>query len=432
MSSNDPVLVIGAISLRDSLARAMPHADLRWCDNPLQGVWTFGAQPCERIVISLDVGAVLPRVIDSIRKLAPDARIILVGRPHHEPIARHLLNHGATDYALEPIARDEIETLLNPPPPAASTPTMTTNDPQPQADENVSEHPTPGELTALGRILQSLADGPAATLERLCKLIQDSLPAVSVVIELDDLRAQAGTMNETPHVQTIERGGQPVGRLLYSAGRNADAGAISRRAAEYARLIDAYVLQAREQQQLRELAWTDHLTGLKNRRYFEDALTRLISRAAADRSSVTLLLFDIDDFKSYNDRFGYEVGDGLLREISMLIGQCCREQDIVARFGGDEFAVVFWDAEEPRLPGSTHPTAPTVLADRFHRVLNAHRFKCLGPHAPASVTISGGLASFPWDGRTTSEMVRAAEGALRAAKKIGKNRIQLAIGNTAT
>ncbi|MBL8879492.1 MAG: GGDEF domain-containing protein [Phycisphaerales bacterium] len=425
MASGIPVLVIGAESLRDALLRALPHVDLRWSDNPLQGVWLFGAAPCERVVLSAEIGAVLGRVIESLRQLAPDARIIVVGRPHLEPFARQMLQRGATDYALDPLARDEIQSLLG----LAGDEPSKVRQPMHPAEPNPaagSDAPTAGELAALGQILQSLGDGPRATLDRLCAWVAEAIGAAGVAIESESFTSSVGASRE-PFVQPIERAGRVVGRLEISGGTG-DPPRLARRAAAYARLIDACMLQAREQQQLRDLASTDHLTGLKNRRYFEESLRSLVDRAAADRSSVTLLLFDIDDFKSYNDRFGYEVGDGLLREISVLLSGCCREQDVVARFGGDEFAVVFWDAQEPRVPGSTHPTAPTALAERFHRALTEHQFKCLGPHAPASVTISGGLASFPWDGRSAAELVRAAERALREAKGVGKNRIQIASG----
>jgi two-component system cell cycle response regulator len=141
---------------------------------------------------------------------------------------------------------------------------------------------------------------------------------------------------------------------------------------------------------------------------------------------VTVLLFDIDDFKSYNDRYGHEVGDKLIREVAVLLRRCTRECDIVVRYGGDEFAVVFWDAEKQRVPGSEHPQEPIELATRFCQAIAQHDFECLGSDAPGPVTISGGLACFPWHGNTRERLIAAADEALLTAKRTGKNRIHLA------
>ena len=99
---------------------------------------------------------------------------------------------------------------------------------------------------------------------------------------------------------------------------------------------------------------------------------------------------------------------------------------MVARYGGDEFAVILWDAEEPRVPGSSHPTDVLAVAERFQAVIRDHDFKCLGTRAPGPVTISGGLACFPWDGKTRAELLHAADNALLSAKRGGKNHIVLA------
>ena len=96
------------------------------------------------------------------------------------------------------------------------------------------------------------------------------------------------------------------------------------------------------------LAITDDLTGIYNGRYFRHFLARIIEKARTLRFPVTLLLFDIDNFKSYNDRYGHGVGDEILRQTAALMRRCCRPHDLVARISGDEFAVVFWEKEGPR------------------------------------------------------------------------------------
>jgi diguanylate cyclase (GGDEF)-like protein len=94
---------------------------------------------------------------------------------------------------------------------------------------------------------------------------------------------------------------------------------------------------------LEKLATEDDLTGLKNRRYLWEFAKQIIARAKKDNGRVTVLTFDIDDFKHYNDIYGHAAGDEVLKQASLLIRRCCRKHDVVGRIGGDEFAVVFWD-----------------------------------------------------------------------------------------
>ena len=102
-----------------------------------------------------------------------------------------------------------------------------------------------------------------------------------------------------------------------------------------------------------------------------------------------------------------------------------REHDVVARIGGDEFAVLFWDEEPPRRPDSRHPDTARQLADRFVAAITRHHFGSLGPEAQGVLTISGGLATFPWDGADCRDLLRHADMALRRAKTSGKAAIHL-------
>lgn len=181
--------------------------------------------------------------------------------------------------------------------------------------------------------------------------------------------------------------------------------------------------------ELNTLALRDELTGVWNRRYFNRFLDRIIRRAANDRSSVTLLVFDIDDFKLYNDKYGHGVGDEVLRETARLMLSVVREHDVVARIGGDEFAVIFWDNDKPRKPNSEHPQDVVAAARRFQEAICSHRFPKLLDKAVGRLTVSGGLASFPWDGRTPDELLERADAMALQSKRQGKNAITFGTGS---
>lgn len=199
------------------------------------------------------------------------------------------------------------------------------------------------------------------------------------------------------------------------------------------------VNSAQTLQHLEMLATEDDLTGLKNRRYVRQFLRQILDYARRDRFHVTVLLFDIDNFKSYNDHYGHPVGDEVLRQAGKIMKQCCRAHDVVARVGGDEFAVVFWDlpranpdhslAAERRKAFSDHPKEPFFMAQRFCRQLSANKPPFLGDSGKGNLTISGGLASFPEDADNETRLWEQADHAMLQAKQTGKNKI-LIIGKS--
>jgi diguanylate cyclase (GGDEF)-like protein len=188
---------------------------------------------------------------------------------------------------------------------------------------------------------------------------------------------------------------------------------------------------------LERLATEDDLTGLKNRRYIWEFSRQIIARAAKENGQVTLLVFDIDNFKRYNDLYGHAVGDEVLKQAAVLIQRCCRSHDVIGRIGGDEFAVVFWDQPKAEQAGATderrsakadHPSEVIFIAKRFVRELEKSELTPLaglGHKGRGILTISGGLASFPRDGSTIQELFKQADNALMEAKRGGKNRIYL-------
>ena len=190
--------------------------------------------------------------------------------------------------------------------------------------------------------------------------------------------------------------------------------------------------------QLEELATTDELTGLKNRRYIWEFSRQIIEHARKENGRVTLLIFDIDNFKHYNDVYGHSAGDEVLEQAAVLMRRCCRGHDVVGRIGGDEFAVIFWDDPKRKTTGTEterrsamaeHPKEPIFIAKRFRTELEKTELGLLGPEGKGVLTISGGLASFPNDGSTIRQLFDQADTALLEAKRSGKNRIYLVGGN---
>jgi len=192
--------------------------------------------------------------------------------------------------------------------------------------------------------------------------------------------------------------------------------------------LSGWLKLARQQGELRRAAFTDALTGAWNRRYFERFLSAAIEQSAKARHQLTVLVFDIDDFKRFNERYGHVAADEVLIEVVRLLTSVIRPSDRVCRIGGDEFAVVFYEPGGPRNPGSKHPTSVQEIAARFQAQIRQKRFPKLGLDAPGTLTISGGMSTFPWDGRSAEELLRHADLLALESKRQGKNAITLGPG----
>ncbi|MGQ0628620.1 MAG: GGDEF domain-containing protein [Phycisphaerales bacterium] len=189
--------------------------------------------------------------------------------------------------------------------------------------------------------------------------------------------------------------------------------------------LGAWMALADQQAALRSAAMSDDLTGAYNRRYFERYMQTALAQAQRNRQTLTLLVFDIDSFKSFNDRYGHPAGAEILRETVRLLRSVIRPGDKVCRIGGDEFAVIFYEPTGPRDPASKPPEDVTLIARRFQEQVRAARFPKLADGAPGALGISGGIATFPWDGRTTPELLKHADDLALAAKRDGKNAIRI-------
>jgi diguanylate cyclase (GGDEF)-like protein len=211
-------------------------------------------------------------------------------------------------------------------------------------------------------------------------------------------------------------GAETVGHLASSAAR-------PEQLADGAHWLSGWLVLRDAHRHACRSALTDGLTGAYNRRFFDRFLPAAMEQARKARHDLSVLLLDVDNFKTFNDRYGHAAGDMMLNETVRLLRSSVRHADRVCRIGGDEFAVVFFEPEGPRAPGSNHPTTAQAAASRFRAAIEAHRFPRLSEEAIGRLTISGGLATFPWDGLTPQALLAKADGALLEAKRMGKNSI---------
>jgi diguanylate cyclase (GGDEF)-like protein len=164
-------------------------------------------------------------------------------------------------------------------------------------------------------------------------------------------------------------------------------------------------------EELREQAIRDRLTGLFNRRYLDEVLPRELERAAHDESAVTVVMIDIDHFKSINDQSGHREGDRLLSLLGCVLRDGTRSSDAACRYGGEEFLLV--------LPG----VSCEIAHERMESLRRdyAARLRAEGFDDPP--TLSAGIASFPLHAQSDDALLRAADGALYQAKADGRNRV---------
>jgi len=161
-------------------------------------------------------------------------------------------------------------------------------------------------------------------------------------------------------------------------------------------------------------AVVDWLTGLYNHGYFKKFLDLEIKKSLRQRYPVTLIMIDIDNFKAVNDAYGHPTGDVILQELAQVVRKAVREVDLVARYGGDEFAVV--------LPYSDGHGALRV-AHRIDRAIKTHGFSSMTSAQKTRLTVSMGVAGYPQDAVHVDELIHSADQKLYEAKVRGKNQI---------
>jgi diguanylate cyclase (GGDEF)-like protein len=249
--------------------------------------------------------------------------------------------------------------------------------------------------------------------------------ATSVVRHADSLNApgrpappprtsRSTTSPETTAVQQYVQQSDEVDTLMHSFSRMLVT--IEQQASdvnEYARRLDtAYKELESTSAQLKEFSFKDEVTGLYNRRFFSIRLEEEVSRYRRFNHPVSVVLLDLDGFKAVNDDLGHAAGDETLRAMAEILLKQSRGINVICRYGGDEFAVLLVE---------TSKSGARLYADRIRYVLSTWTFA----HG-RRVTASFGIASLPEDvAPAADELIRAADEALYAAKRAGKNRVSV-------
>ncbi len=410
------VILVGRTGLDQSLRRD-PSVELIRATDSLHAVGEL-ADPIDRdspagavVIVAKDAepeGAERDAFLDALRSIDPDAAILLAttdGLPE------------GYDGVVDPASSDDefarvLEALF-----ANRTADEPWPDPTPPSPKRRSD--TASDADAV----EALLAGRDPT--------DPAMRAIRARLGRDDVGFHAGAAPGTGGIAIPVRAGEGViGHLVVHHATPEDAadttfaGTLASEAAWLAGWLRLY----EQQRQLRQAAFTDPLTGAWNRRYFDRYLDAALDQVRGARLPMTVMVFDIDNFKAYNDAYGHAAGDQILVETVRLLNSTIRPSDRVCRIGGDEFAVVFYEPAGPRSAASKPPESVYTIARRFQQQICEHRFPKLGAEAQGTLTISGGLATYPWDGTDAQSLLaRADELALRS-KKQGKNALTLGPG----
>ena len=158
----------------------------------------------------------------------------------------------------------------------------------------------------------------------------------------------------------------------------------------------------------------DSQTGLWNHGYFHDIMTEKLAEAAEHKKYLSLLMMDIDNFKHYNDAVGHQAGDGVIKELAKILKQNSRADDIVCRYGGEEFSVVLLDTDKEQA---------VKQAERLRQAIYNFDFPKKEIQPSKYISVSIGVSCYPFDAKGKDELIYKADANLYEAKRAGKNRI---------
>jgi len=179
-------------------------------------------------------------------------------------------------------------------------------------------------------------------------------------------------------------------------------------------IISISVSNAQTYEDVKNLSLTDAMTNLNNYRYFEDRLKEELNRARRNETPVSLIMLDIDHFKNYNDTLGHQAGDEALRNLGWILKNSVREEDIVNRYGGEEFCIILPNIEKDVI---------TILGERIRQKVEEYPFYKENVQPGGRITVSIGGSSFPDDADNFEELVYKADQALYKSKNSGRNRL---------
>ncbi|MBI1370654.1 MAG: diguanylate cyclase [Planctomycetes bacterium] len=404
----------------EALAHSLRHAP----ESPVESIVTV-----EHYLAALGemgrskVGAVVGRVgplvgsmeptVRALRELAPAAKLLLIADASEEPAAMKAVRLGFDDYFIQPLDHDALVKAL------ARPVTKTT-----AAAEAIHEAVRPIEAPAA----DSPAVRPLGDVDLVEQMLRDRKGLLPLAMKVIEQRAGEGAVQHVSEADPTAAACVPVMFNGHDLGYLASNAMAMPTLKAYANWLARWLSLERHIERLSDMALHDDLTGVWNRRYFDRFLASIVERAKVERFRVTLMVYDIDNFKMYNDRYGHQAGDEILQETAKLMMSVVRKHDVVARVGGDEFGVIFWDADPPRRKRSEHPDTVRTAAERFQRAVCEHRFPKLAQSVHGTLTISGGLASYPWDGQTPEELYQLADEMLLESKKQGKNALTFGEG----
>jgi diguanylate cyclase (GGDEF)-like protein len=183
----------------------------------------------------------------------------------------------------------------------------------------------------------------------------------------------------------------------------------------YVGLVASAVHGVRLMDMTRRAAVTDGLTGVYNRRFFDEMLEKQILLARRNKKPLSLIIMDIDHFKNFNDTYGHITGDRVLKQLTTSVKGSIRESDILARYGGEEFVVIMPDASLSNALKKADAVRHNIESMALDNIVSGQTL---------SMTISIGVASFPEHGVDPNALIASADSALYKAKESGRNRVE--------